>query len=171
MRFILSLLFCLLFTANTVLAEPAPPAEPAPAATEEGEEKEKAEEDPNPSENKTYEEKLKILIPSQESLFDFSKRNDTNQDGVISKDEKIRLADGDLEQGLAPKLLKILIQFSPIAFTIFFVYAGVRLILSRGNEDAYTNTKNMIVEALIGVVLITASFAIIIGVVRLFDSL
>lgn len=166
MRFILSLLFCLLFTANTVLAQTAPaPAAPAPAPAA------AEEEDPNPSENKTYEEKLNILIPSQESLFDFSKRNDTNQDGVISDDEKIRLADGDLEQGLAPKLLKILIQFSPIAFTIFFVYAGVRLILSRGNEDAYTNTKNMIVQALIGVVLITASFAIIIGIVRLFDSL
>jgi hypothetical protein len=132
---------------------------------------ESSTEAPNPSEDKSYQEKLNILIPSQESLFDNSKRNDANQDGQISDNERIRLADGDLEQGLAPKLLKILIQFSPIAITVFFVFAGVRLILSRGNEDAYTNTKNMIVQALIGFVLITASFGIIIGIIRLFDSL
>lgn len=118
-----------------------------------------------------YEEKLELIIPSQESLFDFSKRLDIDGDGFLDANEKIRLADGDLEQGLLPRVVQILITFSGTAFFLFFTYAGVRLLLSRGNEEALTKTKDLIVQGVIGSLLIVGSFGIIIGIIRLFDSL
>lgn len=118
-----------------------------------------------------YQEKLELIIPSQESLFDSSKRLDTNNNGVIEEGEKLRLADGDLEQGLAPRILRILIAFSGIGFFVLFTYTGVRLILSRGNEETYAALKDQIVQLVIGTVLITASFGIILGVLRFFNNI
>jgi hypothetical protein len=118
-----------------------------------------------------YQEKLELIIPSQESLFDSSKRLDTNNNGVIEEGEKLRLADGDLEQGLAPRVLRILIAFSGIGFFVLFTYTGVRLILSRGNEETYAALKDQIVQLVIGTALISASFGIILGVIRFFNNI
>jgi hypothetical protein len=118
-----------------------------------------------------YQEKLELIIPSQESLFDSSKRLDTNDNGIIEEGEKLRLADGDLEQGLAPRILRILIAFSGIGFFVLFTYTGVRLILSRGNEETYAALKDQMVQLVIGTVLITASFGIILGVIRFFNNI
>ncbi len=118
-----------------------------------------------------YQEKLELIIPSQESLFGSSKRLDTNDNGIIEEGEKFQLADGDLEQGLAPRILRILIAFSGIGFFVLFTYTGVRLILSRGNEETYAALKDQIVQLVIGTVLITASFGIILGVLRFFNNI
>jgi hypothetical protein len=118
-----------------------------------------------------YDEKLELIIPSQESLFDFSKRLDIDGDGFLDANEKIRLADGDLEQGLLPRIIQIIIVFSSTGFFLFFTFAGVRLLLSRGNEEALTKTKDLIIQGVVGSILIVGSFGIIVGIIRLFDSL
>jgi hypothetical protein len=119
----------------------------------------------------SYEEKLELIIPSQGSLFDNSKKLDTDGDGFLDENEKIRLADGDLEQGLLPQIIRILIGFSSVGFFAFFTFAGVRLLLARGNEEALTKTKDLIMQGVIGSVIIVGSFGIVIGIVRLFNSL
>ena len=111
------------------------------------------------------------LLPSQSDLFDNSKKLDKNKDGVVDEDEQIRLFKGDLEQELAPKIVKFGISISGLAITIFFTYAGVKLLLSRGNEEELTKTKDMIIQALIGTCVILGSFALIVGVIRIFNSI
>ena len=107
------------------------------------------------------EEKINLLLPSQNALFDNSKKN---------LDEPFRIADGDLEQGLAPRVLRILIRFSTLGFFLFFTYAGLRLLLSRGNEETLTKTKDLIIQGVVGAILITASFGIVYGIIRFFDT-
>lgn len=116
-------------------------------------------------------QRIQRLLPSQEALFDRSRRADIDQSGVIDDNERIRLADGDLEQELAPRLVSIIIRFSSILIMIFFVIAGARLILSRGDEEALTKTKQLIVQVLIGSILIVGSFGIIVSIIRLFNVL
>lgn len=116
-------------------------------------------------------QRIQRLLPSQEALFDRSRRADLDQSGTIDDDERIRLADGDLEQDLIPRLVSILIGFSSVLIMIFFVFAGARLILSRGDEEAMTKTKQLIVQTLIGTILIVASFGIVVSVIRLFNAL
>jgi hypothetical protein len=121
--------------------------------------------------NLDSQQRIQRLLPSQEALFDRARRADLDQSGVIDENERIRLADGDLEQELAPRLLSLLIGFSSILIMIFFVFAGARLILSRGDEEALTKTKQLIVQAVIGTFLIVGSFGIIVNIIRLFNAL
>jgi hypothetical protein len=164
--------FILALQLNLVIPETVVADNDSGAATAENKAESNEQEDPltDPAELE-FNQKLDQLIPSQSSLFDRSKRLDADGNGIISVEERIRLADGDLEQGLAPRLLRILIGFSGVALFCFFTYIGVRLLLSRGNEETYTNTKNIAVQVLVGSVLITASFGIVLGVIRFFNAL
>lgn len=158
------LLTTLLVLPNLAFAQEAKAPETDATKTETT--KETEEKEPIP-----YQDKIKLLLPSQEALFDQNLKLDLNQDGIIDKNEQARLADGDLEQGLAPRIIQLLIRFSGIAIMILFTAAGVKLLLSRGNEEALTQTKELIVQVIIGSVLITASFGIILGIINLFNSL
>lgn len=106
-------------------------------------------------------ELLEELVPSQDDLFDNSHRL---QNGDVS------FADGDLEKEVAPSILRILVTFSAILLMIYFTFLGIRLAISRDNEEVIKKTKDGIINGLIGVVIIAASFGIIVGILRLFDS-
>lgn len=116
-------------------------------------------------------DKVNSLFPTQSQLFDSSKRLDKNGDGKISEEEQLRLTEGDIEQGLAPRLLKILVRFSGLLIFVFITYAGLKLLLSRGNEEELTKTKDLIIQVLIGTLVILGSFAITVGILRFFDSI
>lgn len=158
MKFTAKFLILIIFLLNFNLAPVFAQAE-EPAAT------------PAKKEELNFQDKVKLLIPSQESLFDNSRKLDLNQDGIIDKNEQVRLADGDLEQGLAPRILQLIVNFSGIALVILFTAGGIKLLLARGDEEALTQTKELIVQTIIGTVLITASFGIVLGIINLFNSL
>lgn len=111
------------------------------------------------------------ILPSQSDLFDNSKKLDKNNDGQISEDEQVRLIEGDLEQEIAPRIVRLFIGFSGLGIMILFTFAGVKLLLSRGNEEELTKTKDLIIHVIIGTAIIAGSFAIIVGVLRFFNSI
>jgi len=96
------------------------------------------------------------LVPSSSELFEGR--------------EDVRLAEGDLETGLVPRLIRILISFSALAAFVLFMYSGIRLVLARHNEEELTKAKTAIIHAVVGAILIAGSFGIIIGLIRLFES-
>lgn len=102
-------------------------------------------------------ELIDSLTPSQNDLF-----------GVGSD---VKLATGDLEQGLAPRILNILVSFSSVLALILFTYLGVRLVVARSNEEEFTKLKRALVNSLVGVVIIAAAFGLVIGVLRIFDKI
>ena len=102
------------------------------------------------------------LVPSQFDLFGNSKR--------LEDDESVSFASGDLEQDIAPRFVKIIVSFSAIAAFLLFTYAGIRLILAQHNEEELKKAKDTLMWAVVGSVIIAASFAIILGVFQLFDS-
>lgn len=107
-------------------------------------------------------EYLKVLVPNQDQLFGGS---DNLENG------EVRLVDKDLEQEVAPRILRIIVQFSAIAGLILMVYAGIKLIVSRDNEEEIKKAKDTLIYALVGVIVIAGSFAIIVGILRIFDNL
>jgi hypothetical protein len=111
------------------------------------------------------------ILPSQSDLFDNSKRLDKNNDGTVDEDEQLRLIEGDLEQEVAPRIIRILVGFSSLGFTVLFTYAGVKLLLSRGNEEELTKAKDLLIHVIIGTAVLLGSFAIIVGVLRFFNSI
>lgn len=110
----------------------------------------------------TVEEYLDVLVPDQNELFGDSDKLDNGE---------VKLAEGDLEQEIAPRFVRIIVQFSALAGLILMVFAGVRLILARDNEEEVKKAKDTMIYALIGVIVISGSFAIIVGILRIFDNL
>ncbi len=116
--------------------------------------------DPNAPE--TIDQFLDRLVPDQNELFGDSDKLDNGE---------VKLAEGDLEQEIAPRFVRIIVQFSALAGLILMVFAGVRLILARDNEEEVKKAKDTMIYALIGVIVISGSFAIIVGILRIFDNL
>jgi hypothetical protein len=101
-------------------------------------------------------ELINNLVPSQNDLF--------------GQGSDVKLATGDLEQGLAPRILNILIAFSAVIGLVLFTYLGVRLSVARNNEEEFTKVKRAITNTFIGAIIIAASFGIVIGILRVFEQ-
>jgi hypothetical protein len=108
------------------------------------------------SDEKEFSETLDKLFPSETELFD---------------EEKGNFAQGDLEQDILPRLLRLLVIISGTFITIVFTYVGFRLVVSRDDESELTNLKNTFTQVVIGTVLILSAFALVIGIIQYFDSL
>jgi len=100
---------------------------------------------------------INSLVPSQEILF--------------GNESDISLAEGDIEQELAPKILKLFVKFSGILGFIIFTYIGMKLVFARSNEEEFTAAKQSLIHTFIGAVLIAASFGIVVGILRIFNAL
>ena len=100
---------------------------------------------------------IDALVPSNEDLF--------------GEDSDVGLATGDLEQGLAPRVLGIIVSFSGVLALVIFTYLGIRLVLARSNEDELTKAKRALTNTFIAAIIIAGSFAVVIGALRIFDAL
>lgn len=112
--------------------------------------------------------------PAQNALEKF--QGDTLD--KISKQDKNRLlkedltfVSEDLETKVFPKTLKFIFQTSSFLIMIIFIYAGIRLVLSQGEEEELKTAKNMLLYSIIGAVIIMASFALVTGLVGYLSSL
>ncbi len=110
------------------------------------------------------------LLPNQDKLFKHSKKIDLDLNQEITEDEQIyRLAEGDLEKQILPRIFQLVFLLSGTVFMGIFVYAGIMLIVRQDEEEALTKTKNILIDSLIGVIVIGVSYAIITGVISYFD--
>ena len=74
---------------------------------------------------------------------------------------------GDLKMAILPQAIKILLGIAgSVAFGVF-VYAGIQMVISQGNEEELTKTKNIFIWSLIGLAFITAAYALVRGVMQL----
>jgi len=81
------------------------------------------------------------------------------------KDKNVQFVEGDLETEVLPRLIRIVFSLSSLLIMIIFVYAGIRLVFSQGDEEEMGNAKNMLVYSVVGAVIIMISFALVTGVV------
>jgi len=81
------------------------------------------------------------------------------------KDKNVQFVEGDLETEVLPRLIRIIFSLSSLLIMIIFVYAGIRLVFSQGDEEEMGNAKNMLVYSVVGAVIIMISFALVTGVV------
>lgn len=105
----------------------------------------------------TGEELINNLVPNQTDLF--------------GQNSDVKLATGDLEQGLAPRILNILVGFSSVLGLILFTYLGIRLVAARANEEEFTKVKRALTNTFIGAIIIAGSFGAVIGILRIFQQI
>lgn len=108
------------------------------------------------SQDKEFSESLDKLFPDETELFGSEKDN---------------FAQGDLEQDILPRFLRLLVIISGTFITLIFTYVGFKLVISRDDEAELTNLKNTFTQVVIGTVIILGAFAIVIGIIQYFDSL
>lgn len=66
-----------------------------------------------------------------------------------------------------PQAIKIVLAIVGSASVIVFVYAGVMLVVSQGNEEQMTKFKNVLVYSIIGLILVTTSYGLVRGILQL----
>lgn len=132
-----------------------------------------AQERTDQNNQQTYQQLRDSLIPKQSDFIQKSKNLDVDGNNKVSEEEQklIQFTEGNLETQILPRILKMLIYSSILIFTGLFVYAGVILLISNGNEQAFTQLKNLIVNTLIGVGVILGSYAIVYGIVTILQNL
>ena len=127
----------------------------------------------NQENQQSYQQLRDSLIPKQAEFIQKSKNLDI--DGSIDVSEKeqkqIQFTEGNLETQILPRILKIIIYSSILIFTGLFIYAGIILVISNGDEASYTEVKNLIVNTLIGVGVILGSYALVYGIVTILQNL
>ena len=83
----------------------------------------------------------------------------------ILKDKNIQFVEEDLETKVLPRILRIIFSLSSLLIMIIFVYAGIRLVFSQGDEEELSHAKNMLIYSIVGAVIIMISFGLVTGVV------
>ncbi|MDO8509871.1 MAG: pilin [bacterium] len=81
-----------------------------------------------------------------------------------------KVAGEDSIEGLAGKVISLALSFVGIVFFILILYAGITWMTAMGNTEATTKSKNIIEAAVIGLVLVSAAYAISSFVFNKLDS-
>lgn len=73
----------------------------------------------------------------------------------------------NLKFEIIPKAINIFLAMAGTMSFIVFVYAGVMLIIAQGNEEEITKFKNVLIWSIVGLLLITAAYALVRGIMNL----
>ncbi len=74
------------------------------------------------------------------------------------------LPSANLKTQILPKVIKTFLMLVGSLSLAVFVYAGVMLVIAQGNEEDITQFKNILLWSLVGLAFITASYAIVRGI-------
>ncbi|MDD5071283.1 MAG: hypothetical protein PHQ42_00940 [Patescibacteria group bacterium] len=61
---------------------------------------------------------------------------------------------------IAGGIIKIFLSFLGIIFTVLMIYGGYLWMMARGNQEQVTKAKELIINAVIGLVIVVAAYAI-----------
>ena len=89
----------------------------------------------------------------------------------ILEDKNVQFVTDDLETKVFPRILRIVFSMSSLLIMIIFVYSGVRLVLSQGDEEELGKAKDMLIYSIIGAVIIMVSFGLVTGIVGFLTNL
>ncbi len=65
--------------------------------------------------------------------------------------------------------LNIILAFISIIAVALLVYAGIRLIVSLGDEEAYTQAKGLLLRIVLGIIVIVISYTLVYTVVQIYN--
>lgn len=93
----------------------------------------------------------------------FNNAKDTAQKGSynISQEE-------DLLTNSVNNIINIVLSLLGIVFIILMIYGGITYMLARGNEDQTKKAKSLITQAIIGLVIVLAAYAITFFIFKFF---
>lgn len=86
---------------------------------------------------------------------------------VRGKDNQKTVPIGSLKYDIVPQAIKIFLAVAATISFIVFVYAGVMLVIAQGNEEEITKFKNVLIWSIVGLLFITAAYALVRGVLNL----
>lgn len=101
------------------------------------------------------------ILPSKDFLLQHTSRNTTG-------DPKVDLPSGDLKTDFVPRAIQVLLGLTGTIAFITFTVAGVMLVTAHENEEQVTKAKQLVVYAVVGLIVVAVSYAVIYGVLKLF---
>lgn len=102
------------------------------------------------------EDDVNILLPSQQDIIE-------NQD----PDGRVSLPGGDFLGEIVPAIITNVLYVTAFLIFIAFMYGGVLLVIGRGNEEAVTKAKNIIIYSAVALALLSLGYAIVYGIANL----
>lgn len=78
-----------------------------------------------------------------------------------------QLPSDNLKTEILPRIIRIALALIGTVSFVIFVYAGIMLITSQGNEEQVTKFKNTLIYSAVGLAFIAAAYAIVSGVMQL----
>lgn len=125
-----------------------------------------------------------LSFPSADELFptDAERAEQSvkvNEDGTSSADEinqertrdVVPLPKGDLFTKIIPQVLRLLLYAMGLVILVVLTYAGIRLVIARGNEEQITKVKELVVQILLGIAIVGAAYGIVSGILSVFSKL
>lgn len=122
-----------------------------------------------------------LTFPTTGQLFDQDDRDFTRvrDNGQIVEDEaetegserEVSPPKGNLLTEILPKMLNWAFFLMGSVLVIVLVYAGVLMIVSRGDEASIGEAKNIIVDVILGAVVIGLAYAIVTGLITTLANL
>jgi TRAP-type C4-dicarboxylate transport system permease small subunit len=93
----------------------------------------------------------------------FTNAQDTAQKGSYSVDDGENLLTNSLNN-----VINIILSLLGIVFVILMIYGGITYMLARGNEEQTKKAKSLITQAIIGLFIVLAAYAITFFVFKFF---
>lgn len=87
------------------------------------------------------------------------------KENKLLEDPTVSLPTGDIIKDIVPAVIKILLGIAGSVALMSLTFGAVLLITGQGEEEKITKGKSIIVYAVLGLVLISVSYAIIFGIV------
>lgn len=86
---------------------------------------------------------------------------DTSAEETGHLDQKLFGRDSKLESGQAiSSIIGAVLSFVGVIFLVVMIYGGILWMTARGNEQRVDTAKNLIIDAVVGLVIVTAAYAI-----------
>lgn len=80
------------------------------------------------------------------------------------------IVSGNFKEQVVPTAIKMFLGLMGTFSFVLFVYAGVNLIVSQGNEEEIGKFKKMLMWSVVGLIFILGSYGIVDGVARLLSN-
>ena len=122
-----------------------------------------------------------LTFPDRDTLFSQDDRDfsETRDNGQIVEDEaeeegverEVELPKGNLITEILPKVLNWVFFLMGSVLVVVLVYAGVLMLIARGEEAKIGEAKNIIVDVIMGAVVTGLAYAIVTGLITTLQNL
>ena len=106
--------------------------------------------------DQAIEDHTNMLLPGEDELIS----NSPNAQGVS-------LPEGSLALDIIPDIVRILLLIASTVMFAALFYAGILLLVARGKEEDINKAQDIIIYAIIGIIIIALSYALVYGISQL----